>query len=137
MPCNYTYAVEVNASLSRLLATQRNNTTPFLVHSDDAPTIYIVGNPAPTAMLTRTMEHDLDLLKATNPITGNLDKLSAFLADQAEMKLLHMVTASPARTPTLTMFGNDDWFFFTSGTVNCAFAPACVTVPQAPAATFA
>jgi hypothetical protein len=137
VPCNYTYAAEVNTSLSRLLATQRNNTTPFLVHSDDAPTMYIVGNPAPTAALTRTMEHDLDLLIATNPITGNVDKLSAFLADQAEMKLLHMVTASPARTPTLTMFGNDDWFFFTSGTANCSLAPACTTVPQAPAATFA
>ena len=29
------------------------------------------------------------------------------------MKLLHMVTASPARTPTFTMFGDDDYFFET------------------------
>jgi len=32
------------------------------------------------------------------------------------MKLLHMITASPARTPTLTMFGNPDYFFVTGGT---------------------
>ena len=30
------------------------------------------------------------------------------------MKLLHMVTKSPARTPTLTMFGDDNYFFFTA-----------------------
>jgi hypothetical protein len=138
VPCNYTYAAEVNASLSRLLATQRSNTTPFLVHSDDAPTMYIVGNPAPTDAVTRTMEKDLDLLIANNPITGATnDKLSFRLADQAEMKLLHMVTASPARTPTLTMFGNEDYFFFTSGTANCSIAPACITVPMSPGATFA
>ncbi len=81
------------------------------MHSDDAPTVYVNGNPAPTDAVTRTMEHDLDALVATNPITGNTDKLSRLLADQAEMKLLHMVTASPARTPTLTMFGNDNYFF--------------------------
>ena len=65
------------------------------------------------------MEHDLDALIATNPITGNIDKLSALLADQAEMKLLHMVTKSPARTPTFTMFGNDNYFFFTASGGDC------------------
>jgi hypothetical protein len=30
------------------------------------------------------------------------------------MKILHMVTSSPARTPTLTMFGNPDYFFQTT-----------------------
>jgi hypothetical protein len=34
---------------------------------------------------------------AVNPITGNTDKLSQFLADAVEMKILHMVTADPAR----------------------------------------
>jgi hypothetical protein len=125
-PCTYTQIGEINAILNRLLITQRSNTTPFAVHSDDAPTIYVTGNPAPTAAVTRTLEQDLNLLIATNPITTRVDKLSAFLADQAEMKLLHMITASPARTPTLTMFGNPDYFFVTGGTDNCSLAPACV-----------
>ena len=73
--CNYTFASEINASLNRLL-TSAINTTPYFVHSDDAPTMYINGNPAPTDAVTRTMEHDLDALIATNPITGNVDKLS-------------------------------------------------------------
>jgi hypothetical protein len=139
-PCNYTFASEINASLNRLLRSQRSNTTTYFVHNDDAPTMYIVGNPDPTDTVTRTMEKDLDLLIATNPITGNIDRLSLRLADRAEMKLLHMVTASPARTPTLTMFGDDNYFFAndtTNATVPCALAPSCVFVPVSPAATFA
>jgi hypothetical protein len=90
VPCTYPAGQkgEINAVLNRLLITQRANTTAFSVHSDDAPTVYINGNPAPTDTVTRTMEHDLDALVATNPMTGNTDKLSKLLADQADMKLL-------------------------------------------------
>jgi hypothetical protein len=141
VPCTYSAASEIVAFLDRLLLTQRNNTTPFSVHNDDAPVMYINGNPAPTAAVTRTMEHDLDALVATNPITGATDRLSVFLADQAEMKLLHMITQSPARTPTLTMFGNDNYFFerdvAADANLTCSMPPACVFVPSAPEATFA
>jgi hypothetical protein len=53
------------------------------------------------------------------------------------MKLLHMVTKSPARTPTLTMFGDDNYFFFTAAGGDCTTGPACVFVPVSPASTFA
>ena len=33
------------------------------------------------------------------------------------MKALHMVTADPQRTPTLTMFAHPDWFLFAAGVV--------------------
>jgi hypothetical protein len=127
-PCTYAQIGEIDALINRLLITQRANNTTFSVHSDDAPTVYINGNPAPTDAVTRTMEHDLDALVATNPITGNTDKLSKLLADQAEMKLLHMVTASPARTPTLTMFGNENYFFETGSGGACATQSACIFV---------
>ena len=39
---------EIDTSIDRLLLTQRSNTTPFSVHSDDAPTFYLNGNPSPT-----------------------------------------------------------------------------------------
>ena len=35
-------------------------------------------------------------------------------ADPVEEKALHMVNADPHRTPTFTMFGNDDFFFTAS-----------------------
>jgi arylsulfatase A-like enzyme len=130
VPCTYAAGQkgEIDVLINRLLVTQRANSTAFSVHSDDAPTVYINGNPAPTDALTRTMEHDLDALVTTNPMTGNTDKLSRLLADQAEMKLLHMVTASPARTPTMTMFGNDNYFFETGNGGACASQSDCVFV---------
>ncbi len=131
VPCTYAKKGEIDAFTDRLLLTQRRNTTPFLVHSDDAPTFYITGNPAPTDAVTRTLEKDVNALTVVNPITGNTDKLSALLADQAEMKLLHMVTSLPDRTPTFTMFGNDNYFNETSGASTRSLActatnPACV-----------
>jgi hypothetical protein len=138
VPCTYSVVSEISASLNRLLLTQRGNATTFSVHSDDAPTVYIIGNPAPSDAVTRTMEHDLDALTGVNPITGNTDKLSAFLADQAEMKLLHMVTSSPARTPTMTMFGNDNYFFSNvTPNTNCSLPPACISVAAPTSSTFA
>jgi hypothetical protein len=130
VPCTYAAGQkgEINASLNRLLITQRANNTVFSVHSDDAPTVYINGNPAPTDAITRTMEHDLDALVATNPMTGKTDKLSKLLADQAEMKLLHMVTSNPARTPTFTMFGDDNYFFANANGGACANQSDCIFV---------
>jgi hypothetical protein len=130
VPCTYASGQkgEIDATINRLLITQRANNTTFSVHSDDAPTVYINGNPAPTDAVTRTMEHDLDALVAVNPITGNIDKLSRLLADQAEMKILHMVTTSAARTPTMTMFGNDNYFFQTGSGGACATQSDCVSV---------
>jgi len=125
-PCTYAHKGEIDVIINRLALTQRANNTSFSVHSDDAPTVYITGNPAPTDPITRTLEQDFNALLATNPITGNTDRLSSLLADQAEMKLLHMVTKSPARTPTFTMFGNDDYFFFTGKGGACALQTDCV-----------
>ncbi|WP_024512870.1 hypothetical protein [Bradyrhizobium sp. ARR65] len=119
-PCTYKNVGEIDLSIDKVLLTQRMNSTPFSIHSDDAPTMYINTNPGATDSLTRTMEHDIDALTATNPITGNTDKLSKLLADRAEMKLLHMVTFSPQRTPTFTIFGNDNYFFETGNNNGCA-----------------
>lgn len=130
-PCTYAHVGEIDTFIDRLLLTQRQNTTPFLVHSDDAPTFYITGNPAPTDTVTRTLEHDVNALTAVNPITGNNDRLSGLLADRAEMKLLHMVPSVADRVPTFTMFGNDNYFDQTSSSSSgqgkdCSQPPACV-----------
>jgi hypothetical protein len=74
--------------------------------------------------VTRAFARALDGLTAVNPITSNTDKISQFLADEVEMKILHMVTADPARTPTLVMFADPDYFLF-AGAPNCT--SPCVT----------
>jgi hypothetical protein len=113
-PCTYKQIGEISAEINRLLLTERGNTTPFLVHSDDAPTFYITGNPGQTDPVTRALEQDVGKLTAVNPLTGNKDQLTDRLADIAEQNLLHMVTASPARTMNFVLFGNENYFFFTS-----------------------
>jgi hypothetical protein len=128
-PCTYPLVGEVNGNLAGLLATQEGITTPFTVHSDMAPTIYLTGNPSRTAPATRAFGRALGHLTATNPYTGQPEAVSAALADPVEMKALHMITADAQRTPTLTMFADADWFLFAAA-ANCA--TPCVTVPTTP-----
>ena len=73
-------------------------------------------------------------LTADNPITGVTDTLTVALADPVEMKLLHMITADPKRTPTLTLFADPDYFLF-AGAPNCN-AP-CVALPPSTGSVFA
>jgi hypothetical protein len=134
-PCTYSLVGEVNANLAGLLATKQGITTPFTVHADMAPTIYITGNPARTAPVTRDFGRALGRLAEVNPYTGQTNDLSVALADPIGMKALHMITADPQRTPTLTMFAHPDWFLFAAAP-NCS--TPCVTVPTTPpTSTFA
>ncbi|HTP08336.1 MAG TPA: hypothetical protein VMP08_08805, partial [Anaerolineae bacterium] len=134
-PCTYSLVGEVNGNLAGLLATTQGITTPFTVHSDMAPTIYITGNPSRTDSVTRNFGRALGALSAVNPYSGQSENISAALADPVGMRALHMVTADPQRTPTLVMFASADWFLFT-GAANCS--SPCVTVPTTPpSSTFA
>jgi hypothetical protein len=128
-PCTYSLVGEINGNLAGLLATQQGITTPFTVHSDMAPTIYITGNPSRTAPDTRNFGRALGRLTAVSPYTQQTDTLSVALADPVGMKALHMITADPQRTPTLVMFAHPDYFLF-AGAPNCT--TPCITVPTTP-----
>jgi hypothetical protein len=116
---------ELSGNLTGLLATQKNNTTPFTAVQDSAPGFYVTGNPGPNEPAVRTLERDTGGLTAANPYTGTTQRITNYLADQAEMAILHMVNADPARTPTFTMFARPDYFLFT-GAANCT--SPCVSV---------
>src|SRR5581483_11987385 len=124
-PCSYSVIGEINANLKGLLATQAGITTPFTVQSDSAPTVYLDGNPARDAAVTRAFERGVAGLTTANPITSATNHLTNYLADPVEMQLLHMITADPARTPTFTLFANPEYFLF-AGAANCN--SPCVTV---------
>lgn len=120
IPCTYSQIGEINANLTGLLATEQHITTPFAVHSDAAPVFYITGNPASNnEAVTRPFERAVGNLTAVNPLTGNTDTLTNYMADPVEMNFLHMITGDPARTPTFTMFANPDYFLYT-GAPNCS-----------------
>ena len=123
--CTYSKIGEVSTNLTGLLATEQGITTPFNVHSDDAPTVYINGNPARDAAVTRTFERASAQLTAVSPINGNTETITQFLADPVEENILHMVTADPARTPTFTLFANPDYFLFHGGP-SCPATNPCV-----------
>ena len=70
VPCTYPLVGEVNGNLAGLLATKEGITTPFTVHSDMAPTIYLTGNPGRTATSTREFGRALGTPVGGQPIHG-------------------------------------------------------------------
>ncbi|MCU1494100.1 MAG: hypothetical protein JWO62_1864 [Acidimicrobiaceae bacterium] len=111
---------ELDANVTGLLATQKNDKTPFSLESDTAPQFYVTGNPSPGSTSVRTLEHDVAGLTAANPYSGNTNELiTNYLADPTEEAILHMVNADPARTPTFSMFAKPDYYLST-GSSSCA-----------------
>ena len=127
VPCTYPAGTfgELSGNITGLLATQKNDTTPFSLESDSAPEFYVTGDPGPNSPQVRTLERDVSGLTASNPYTGTTQKIENYLADPAEMGILHMVNADPARTPTFALFAKPD-YFLSPGAANCS--TACVSV---------
>jgi len=137
-PCNYNRVGEINGDLRRMIRTQFGDTTPFSVHSDDAPAVYVDGNPGRTDPTVRALERESAGLSWLNPYTGQLENgITQALADPVEEKTLHMVTADPARTPTFTLFADPDWFFFATGGAACALPSDCAFIPPRSPQSFA
>jgi hypothetical protein len=99
----------------------------FDLHFDDAPTIYVNGQPNRTDTAVRKLERDVGGLTSPDPYTGRTEQLTQRLADTVEEQTLHMINADPKRTPTFTMFGNADFFFQASNSGTCGgTTPTCV-----------
>jgi arylsulfatase A-like enzyme len=123
-PANGVGEIQINLAG---LTVNAGDSTPFKIHSDDAPTVYVPGQPGPTDPTVRQLERTMATLTATNPHIGTPGNLMVAMADPVEESMLHMVTqADPARTPTFTFFGDPNYFFLTSGsttpTVGTGFA---------------
>src|SRR6476620_107435 len=136
--CNYNRVGEINGDLRRMVRTQFGDTTNFTVHSDDAPNVYITGNPSQTDPTTRTLEREMSQLSWLNPYTNAVqNNILVALADNTEIKTLHLVTSDPFRTPTFTPFADPDWFFFATGGANCAAPSDCAFIPPRGPSSFA
>ncbi|HET8599326.1 MAG TPA: hypothetical protein VFL99_03295 [Segeticoccus sp.] len=124
-PCTYTGngdLGEVNTNLQGLLAAQRGDTTPFDLYAGVAPAVYVRGNPEQSDPSVRRLERDTLKVTATNPYTGRSQTVNRYLADRTEQRLLHLVTADPARTPTFVAFGRPDFYECQTGS-GCPGAP--------------
>jgi hypothetical protein len=126
MPCVYGTGEigEVLVRVDDLLLKEAGITTPFGIHFDVAPAYYLNGNPSETAPVTRQFEKALADLTILDPYLGAEVPLSVGLADRASMKLLHMVTGDPLRTPTVVSWNEPNAWVQTTGTagINPAFA---------------
>jgi hypothetical protein len=110
---------EVDVNLSSGTGVLPAGESPFDIHFDDAPAVYVNGQPARTDAGVRKLEQDMGSLTLPDPYVNNGQAVPAAqaLADTVEEQTLHMVNSDPARTPTFTMFGNPDFFFQLS---NCS-----------------
>lgn len=113
---------EIDTNLTDILHLQDPGlaTTAFDLHFDMAPTFYV--DPAGPATV-REFERAAAQLTGPDVHTGMTVPLTKYLADAVEMKLLHMVTGDPRRTPSFVMFGDPDFFFQTTGTPDFAVGP--------------
>jgi hypothetical protein len=102
-------------------------TTPFDVSADSAPIVYVHGQPGRTNTSVRALEQTAATVTADDLATGKTVKLINYMADPAEMKLLHMVTGDPKRTATVALFANTD-FWLSSGPASCG--ASCVSEPS-------
>jgi hypothetical protein len=115
---------EIDVNLNALVAAA-GDSTQFAIHFDDAPTVYVPGQPGPSDTSVRQLEKTMASLSAVNPHTGLSEsllgaglgpQLQGALVDPITQKLLHMNTTEDIkRSPTFTFFGNPNFFFLSSG----------------------
>jgi hypothetical protein len=120
---------ELAGNITGLLAQEAGNTTPVSVEADTEPEFYLTGNPGPDTPAVRDFERAVGGLTVDDPYSANpAQRLADFMADPTEEAILHFVDADPARTPTLTMFANPD-YFLEAGSASCnpAGLGGCVT----------
>jgi hypothetical protein len=130
VPCTYPAANgatgigELDLNLN-LVVSNAGDATPFEIHSDDAATTYVNGQPLFNAPAVRTLEQTMAGQSVFNPHSGVNESLlgnglgadlQGAIVDQVGQKLLHMHSeVDPNRDPTFTFFGNPNFFFESSG----------------------
>lgn len=124
--CTYKNVGEVDGDLTGILAAQ-GVSTPYDVEADSAPIVYVHGQPGRTNSPVRSLERAAATATADDLATGKTVRLVNYMADPVELKLLHMVTGDPKRTPTVALFGNTD-FWLSGGPANCG--TSCVSEPS-------
>src|SRR5438105_146194 len=116
--CGYDQIGEISVNLTGLLATQSGLMTPFSVHADSAPAIYLDGQPGREDPSVHDFARALAAVRADNPYSGVSEPIAAALAGEAELRVLHMITGDPLRTPTLVLF-NDANYYGSTGAADC------------------
>jgi hypothetical protein len=109
---------EIDSNLPALVKGLSGDATTFGFDNDDAPAVVVPNQSSPSAPppgqddpVVRGLEREISAASEPDPITGQATPITVNMADQAEESILHMINSDPNRTPTFTLFGNDDFFF--------------------------
>ncbi|MBJ7598716.1 MAG: hypothetical protein DLM67_23165 [Candidatus Nephthysia bennettiae] len=137
-PCRYgQQAGAVQVDLASLLAAQ-GVPASFSPDGGAATAVWINGDPAPAAAPARGLERAAAQLWVQDPNTGGPQPLLRYLADRPEMRLLHMVSAEAARTPSFVMLARRG--YLAAGAPAGCSAAVCTAAnssPQAPGQGYA
>jgi hypothetical protein len=110
--CDYASNIgETDVNLNSMVEGDTGDTTPFDEDFDDAPTVFVQGQPGADDSSTRNLEQEMSGISEFDPVTGSKQPIVYRLADRETEKILHMWNADPLRDPTFTVFGNDDFYF--------------------------
>jgi hypothetical protein len=123
---------EVALNFRGLLQAETGIVTSATVTNDSAPDIYLTGNPGPNDPSLRAFERASGTLTVTSPISLATDTVAQAMANDAEFKMLHMLTFDPLRTPSFTIFANPDYFVTGSTGCGTSATPATACVVQQP-----
>ena len=114
-PCSYTFASEINASLNRLLRTQRTNLLSITTMRETCTSSAISSVPAAVTRRWSRIDH-------RQPDQGTIEL--SFCSARSADELLHVVTASPGAHDDVIMFGDDNYFFSNDTSVRMETCPA-------------
>jgi hypothetical protein len=124
--CDYGSNIgETDVNLNSMVEGNTGDTTPFDEDFDDAPTVFVQGQPGPDDTTTRNLEQEMSGISEFDPTTGTNEPIVYQLADQETEKILHMWNADPLRDPTFTVFGNDDFYFEDECVSGATSGPDC------------
>ena len=108
--CHYGRIGEVNVNLSGLLAdtaSRLRSTCRPTPHRSSTCTTSRAG-PRPACASSSRLSPSYGAMTWPPDAVGV--KLTDFLADPVELKILHMITGDPRRTPSLVAFGNTEFW---------------------------
>src|ERR1700722_3933537 len=122
IPCTYSQIGEIDADYPHFIGAALPSGYGF--HSDSAPVTWVNGNPPADDASVLFAEETLAATTVTDIYTGAPDNLFVAFADAAEIAALHQASlGDPARVPTFSPFGNENYFFEPN---------ACATDPNPP-----
>jgi hypothetical protein len=93
--CDYASNIgETDVNLNSMVEGKNpSDTTPFDEDYDDAPTVFVQGQPGADDTATRNLEKDMSGISEFDPSTGSNEPIVYQLADQETEKILHMWNA--------------------------------------------